>query len=233
MKTRICRTLAALAGFAALSLCLGVSAQTKLETDKQKASYMIGMDVARSMQPYKDDIDPDVVADAIRDLLKGGQPAMSVEDANQVRQAFLQQVQAKQQAQTQALAARSKAEGESFLAGNRGKPGVQATTSGLQYQVIKQGEGPRPGTESTVKVHYEGKLLDGEVFDSSIQRGEPAQFALNQVIPGWTEGLQLMPVGSKFRFWIPAELAYGDHGAGPIPPNSMLTFEVELLEIVK
>lgn len=233
MKTRSSRTLAALAGAAALSLCLGVSAQTKLETDKQKASYMIGMDVARSMQPYKDDIDPDVVADAIRDLLKGGQPLLTAEEANQVRQTFLQQVQSKQQAQMQALAARSKAEGESFLAGNRGKPGVQATTSGLQYEVLKMGEGPRPSAESTVKVHYEGKLLDGQVFDSSIQRGEPAQFVLNQVIPGWTEGLQLMPVGSKFRFWIPADLAYGDRGAGPIPPSSMLTFEVELMEIVK
>ena len=127
----------------------------------------------------------------------------------------------------------NKAKGEQFLAENKLKQGVKVTESGLQYEVLKMGKGPKPTAESTVKVHYEGKLIDGTVFDSSIERGEPIEFPLSGVIKGWTEGLQLMPVGSKFRLYIPQELGYGAQTAGSIPPYSTLIFEVELLGIQK
>jgi FKBP-type peptidyl-prolyl cis-trans isomerase len=124
-------------------------------------------------------------------------------------------------------------EGEKFLAENKKREGVKETASGLQYEVIKMGTGAKPGPEETVKVHYTGTLLDGTKFDSSVDRNEPAVFGVNQVIKGWQEGIQLMPVGSKFKFYIPYELAYGANGTGPIPPYSTLIFEVELLDIVK
>jgi len=126
------------------------------------------------------------------------------------------------------------AKGEAFLAENKTKEGVIATESGLQYKIITQGNGPKPEESSTVKVHYTGQLLDGTVFDSSVQRGESATFGVSQVIQGWTEVLLLMPVGSKYQVWIPSNLAYGQQGAGQqIKPNSVLTFEIELLEIVQ
>jgi FKBP-type peptidyl-prolyl cis-trans isomerase len=143
---------------------------------------------------------------------------------------FLQQ---KEMARRAEQGAKNLAEGEAFLAANKGKPGVRTTESGLQYQVLRAGSGARPSAADTVKVHYRGTLLDGKEFDSSYARGEPATFPLAGVIPGWTEGVQLMPVGSKYVFWIPAALAYGQNGAGAeIPPNATLKFEVELLEIV-
>lgn len=125
------------------------------------------------------------------------------------------------------------AKAAAFLAENAKKAGVKTTASGLQYEVITEGKGARPKATDQVKVHYEGKLVDGTVFDSSVKRGEPVTFPLNQVIPGWTEGVQLMTVGSKYRLVIPAALGYGEQGAGPIPPNAVLVFEVELLDIVK
>ena len=124
-------------------------------------------------------------------------------------------------------------EGEKFLAENKKRDGIQETASGLQYEVITMGTGPKPAAEEVVKVHYTGTLSDGTKFDSSVDRGEPAVFGVNQVIKGWQEGIQLMPVGSKFKFYIPYELGYGEQGTGPIPPYSTLVFEVELLEIVK
>ena len=127
----------------------------------------------------------------------------------------------------------TKAQGEEFLAANKLREGVITTESGLQYEVIKQGKGPKPTADSKVKVHYHGTLIDGTVFDSSVDRGEPIEFSLNQVIKGWTEGVQLMPVGSKYKFYIPQDLGYGSRAAGQIPPYSTLIFEVELLGIVK
>ncbi len=154
---------------------------------------------------------------------------MPLEEAN----AFVQEYFARAQNEQ---AAKAKEEGDKFLEENKAKPGVITTESGLQYQVITEGDGERPQATDRVKVHYTGTLLDGTVFDSSVENGEPATFGVGQVIKGWTEGLQIMPVGSKYIFWIPSDMAYGERGTGqggPIGPNSTLKFEVELLEIVK
>jgi FKBP-type peptidyl-prolyl cis-trans isomerase FkpA/FKBP-type peptidyl-prolyl cis-trans isomerase FklB len=206
-----------------------------LKTDKQQVSYMIGMQLGESMKPVKDEIDLDTVMRAVRTTLDDGQLLMTEEQAMQVAQSFGERMQAKQQAEAEALAKTNLAEGEKFLAGNAGKPNVQTTASGLQYQVLTEGKGAKPTAEQTVRVHYKGELLDGTTFDSSYDRGEPAVFALNQVAPGWAEGVQLMPVGSKYKLWIPSKLGYGEQGTpgGPIGPNATLVFEVELLDIVQ
>ncbi len=205
-----------------------------LDTDREKASYMVGMQIGGSLQQIKDEVDLPLVIQAIETTLAGGTPLLSEEEAGEVQKNFAERLQAKHAAEQQAVATRNKQEGDAFLAENKGKKGVQSTASGLQYQVVTQGKGAKPAATDRVKVHYTGTLLDGTKFDSSVDRGQPAEFALNQVIPGWTEGLQLMPVGSKYTFWIPSDLAYGDRGTpGPIGPNATLKFEVELLEIVK
>lgn len=232
MKSFLRHTLTALAVTAAFAAGTAF-AKDKLETEKDKASYMVGMDVARSLAPIKDELDAAVLAQAIQTVLSGGAPLLTDEEVETVRAAFMQKLQAKQAAEQQAAADKNLREGEAFLASNKGKPGVQTTASGLQYQVMRQGNGPKPTASDTVRVHYAGTLLDGTKFDNSYDRGQPAQFALNQVIPGWTEGVQLMPVGAKYKFWIPGNLAYGDRAQGPIGPNQLLVFEVELLEVVK
>jgi FKBP-type peptidyl-prolyl cis-trans isomerase FkpA len=157
--------------------------------------------------------------------------AMSPEEAATIRQAYVEKRQAAQQADTAVASNANLAEGQKFLADNKLKEGVKTTASGLQYRVLTMGDGARPSATDTVKVHYRGTLLDGTEFDSSYARNEPISFALNRVIAGWTEGVQLMPTGSKFMFYIAPELAYGEGGGGPIPPNSTLVFEVELLDI--
>lgn len=216
------------------TLLAGAAFGQQLTTEKDRVSYTVGMDVAQMLEPIKDELDVDVVMRAIRDSLGQGNTALTAEQADEVRQAFAQRMQAQQQQRNQRLATENKAAGDAFLAQNRAKSGVQVTESGLQYQVVRQGSGTRPTAESTVRVNYEGKLLDGTVFDSSYERGEPAQFPLRNVIPGWTEGLQLMQPGAEYTFWIPAELAYGERpNPGPIPPNATLVFKVELLEVVE
>lgn len=216
------------------TLLAGAAFGQQLTTEKDRVSYTVGMDVAQMLEPIKEELDVDVVMRAIRDSLGSGNTALSAEQADEVRQAFAQRMQAQQQQRNQRLAAENKAAGDAFLAENRGKSGVQVTESGLQYQVVRQGSGTRPTANSTVRVNYEGRLLDGTVFDSSYERGEPAQFPLRNVIPGWTEGLQLMQPGGEYTFWIPAELAYGERpNPGPIPPNATLVFKVELLEVVE
>jgi FKBP-type peptidyl-prolyl cis-trans isomerase FkpA/FKBP-type peptidyl-prolyl cis-trans isomerase FklB len=144
-------------------------------------------------------------------------------------------MQAKQMAKMEEEAKKNIAAGDAFLAQNAKKPGVQTTASGLEYQVLTQGTGAKPQATDMVRVNYKGMLLDGKTFDSSYDRGEPATFPLNQVVPGWQEGIALMPVGSKYKFWIPSKLGYGEKGTpgGPIPPNATLVFEVELLDIAK
>lgn len=201
---------------------------------KQRNSYMIGMDVAKSLEPIKDEIDLASLNLAIQTVFAGKPTKLTAAEADQVRSEFSNMLQGKMQAKAAEEAKKNEAEGAAFLAGNKDKPGVRSQPSGLQYQVLREGSGPKPLATDQVRVNYKGTTLDGKTFDSSYDRGEPVTFPLNQVIPGWTEGVGLMPVGSKFKFWIPSNLAYGPSGQPPsIGPNATLVFEVELLEIVK
>jgi len=204
---------------------------TELNTDEQKLGYIIGMDIGKSLREQGTGVDLDSLIDAITATYKGEELAMTPEEAAAIRTEYVQKRQAEQQATSAASGQANLAEGQKFLAENKMKEGVQTTDSGLQYKVLTMGEGAKPAATDTVKVHYRGTLLDGTEFDSSYARNEPISFALNRVIAGWTEGVQLMPIGSKFEFYIAPELAYGEGGGGPIPPNSTLVFEVELLDI--
>ena len=206
---------------------------TDLDTDEKKLGYIIGMDIGKSLREQGTAVDLDSLITAIRATYNGEALAMTPEEAAQVRQEYIEKRQAEQRAEAAALGANNLEEGKKFLAENAKKEGVQTTASGLQYKVETMGTGPKPVATDTVKVHYRGSLLDGTEFDSSYARNEPISFGLNRVIAGWTEGVQLMPVGSKFMFYIAPDLAYGEGGGGPIPPNSTLIFEVELLDIEK
>ena len=203
----------------------------ELETEAQKLGYIIGMDIGTSLKGQGTDIDLDSLFEAIRATYTGATPALSPEEAATIRESFIAERRAAAEAEREGQAATNAAAGEEFLLANRVKDGVVTTDSGLQYKVVELGDGPRPAATDQVKVHYRGTLLNGEEFDSSYARGEPVSFALDQVIPGWTEGVQLMPVGSKYMFYIPPNLAYGPAGGGPIGPNATLIFEVELLGI--
>ncbi|GAB3095181.1 FKBP-type peptidyl-prolyl cis-trans isomerase [Lysobacter terrae] len=206
-----------------------------LPSKKDKVSYMIGMQMGKSLEQVKDEVDVDVIAKAIKSSVAGEKMLMDDKQAQQIAEAFGQEMQAKQLAKMMADAKKNKEAGAKFLAENAKQPGVKTTASGLQYQVITEGTGPKPKDTDVVKVHYKGTLLDGKTFDSSYDRNTPATFPLSAVIPGWREGLALMPVGSKYKLWIPASIGYGEAGTpgGPISPNATLVFEVELLEIVK
>ena len=212
-----------------------IAKSSGLKTEKEQASYMVGMSVGKSLEPIKDDIDMETVVKAMKTVASGGKPLLTEEQAQQVAQAFDQRLQAKRVAEAETEAKDNASEGAAFLAANAKKPGVVTTDSGLQYQVLTEGNGPKPTADDMVEVHYKGELLDGTEFDNSHARGEPAVFSLQQVAPGWAEGVQLMPVGSKYKLWIPSALGYGETGTpgGPIPPNATLVFEVELLDIVK
>jgi FKBP-type peptidyl-prolyl cis-trans isomerase len=203
-----------------------------LETEEQKLGYIIGMDIGKSLRDQGAEVDLESLIDAIRTTFTGEEAALTAEEAAAIRQAYVEKRQAEQQAETAAAADANLAEGQKFLAENKTKEGVQTTESGLQYKVLTMGDGAKPAATDTVQVHYRGTLLDGTEFDSSYARNEPISFALNRVITGWTEGVQLMPIGSKFMFYIAPDLAYGEGGGGPIPPNATLIFEVELLDIV-
>lgn len=206
-----------------------------LPTEKDQVSYLIGMEFGGNLKDIKDEVSMEAFNKGLRDGMAGKKPPMTNEQAAKIMQAFGARIQAKKQAEAEAASKKNAEAGTRFLEENGKKKGVTTTASGLQYEVVTQGTGPKPKADDVVKVHYRGKLLDGTTFDSSYDRNEPAQFQLNQVVPGWTEALQLMPVGSKYKLWIPAKLGYGEAGTpgGPIPPNSTLSFEVELLEIVK
>ncbi len=208
---------------------------TGLKTEKEQASYMIGMDMGKSLKPIKDEIDLDTLMKAAKTVMDDGKPLLTDAQAQQIGQDFGKRIAEKKQKDMEEAGKKNIAEGATFLAANGKKPGVTTTASGLQYQVLTEGKGPKPTAADTVRVHYKGELLDGKTFDSSYDRGEPAVFALTQVAPGWAEGVQLMPVGSKYKLFIPAKLGYGEQGTpgGPIPPNATLVFEVELLDIVK
>ncbi|MCW0423104.1 FKBP-type peptidyl-prolyl cis-trans isomerase [Xanthomonas sacchari] len=301
--------MAMVAGHASAQAPAAGGTATTLSTEKQKVSYAIGMDVARSFEPIAQDIDVDAMQRAIENAFKQGKPLLSDEQTQATDTALRTQLAARkgqpvpgmapgtqpppvskenvglmlgdravgpslariqndidlptlmgavrtvfakgQTAMTQeqamatlqafgaskqaAVATKNKQEGNAFLAQNKNQKGVITTPSGLQYMVLREGSGARPTSSSKVRVNYEGKLLDGTVFDSSYKNGQPAEFALNQVVPGWSEGVALMPVGSKYRFWIPSNLGYGPQGmpGSPIGPDAMLTFDVELLNILQ
>ena len=219
---------------ASFTSCGDSHKSASLKTSIDSTSYAIGISTGAG---YKENLKTlpggeanvdDLIAGFIQ-AIKGDSSAMKMnpQQAQQYLQTYFVEAQARE-------AKKTKEEGDKFLAENKTKEGVITTESGLQYKVEKEGTGAKPTATDKVKVHYTGTLLDGTKFDSSVDRGEPAEFGVGQVIKGWTEGLQIMPVGSKYIFWIPAELAYGERGAGQdIKPNSVLKFEVELLDIVK
>lgn len=203
-----------------------------LKTEQDKISYSIGLNIGRNFKSQGIDANPDLVGAAIRDVLKGNKPALTEEEAMTVLGNFQKEMRAKQMARASEAGDKNKKEGAAFLTANKTKDGVKTTASGLQYKVITQGTGKIPKASDTVKTHYRGTLIDGTEFDSSYKRNEPATFPVGGVIKGWTEALQLMPVGSKWQLFIPSEIAYGERGAGQaIGPNATLLFDIELLAI--
>lgn len=220
---------------AMIAIALPASAQdvAPLETPQQRASYGIGYNMGQSIAQQGltlDEVDTAALAQAIQDFLAGEEPRVP---EDQLIEAFAT-IQASIQERQNAAAAETLAAGQAFLEGNKSAEGIVTTESGLQYRVDAGGDGANPTAADTVSVHYEGRLLDGTVFDSSYARGEPASFGVTQVIPGWTESLLLMKPGAKFEVWIPSELAYGSRGAGgDIGPNETLNFTIELLEIAE
>ncbi len=205
-----------------------------LKSQMDKVSYGIGLDMGKNFKRSEMEVNVKLFMKGLEDGLAGKDYLMSDEEFRQVMQEFQMSIMKKMQEANAKKAAENREKGKKFLDDNAKRPGVKVTASGLQYEVIKEGNGPQPKPEDTVTVHYVGTLTDGTEFDSSIKRGEPAKFQLNRVIPGWTEGLQLMKVGSKYRFVIPDNLAYGERQMGDkIVPGSVLIFEVELLGIEK
>ena len=215
-------------------LVSSASAQDKpdLTNPKQKTSYAVGVDIATSLKRQGVDLDEKALTAGISDGL-AGKPALTDEQQKAALMDLGKSLQAKAEEKQKAAAEKNLKAGEDFLAANAKKDGVKTTASGLQYKVIKSGTGATPKATDTVKVQYQGTLIDGTVFDSSVQRGQPVTFPIRGVIPGWTEALQMMKVGDKWQLFIPAKLAYGEEGPGPIGPNSVLIFEVELLGIEK
>jgi len=210
---------------------IGISTNLKAQetmTQEERISYALGANIGESFKQQGIDVVMDKFIKGFTDG-KSGQNQFNQAEMEQIFNEFQKMMQQKQMS----MVDEEKAKGAAFLAENKKKEGVIETPSGLQYKVVKMGTGAKPSATDKVKVHYHGTLLDGTVFDSSVQRGEPITFGLNQVIAGWTEGVQLMPVGSKFIFYIPSNLAYGDRAAGSIKPGSTLIFEVELLDIEK
>jgi len=222
---------AAVASAFVLSSCntgTGVE-NAKVETEIDSVSYALGVNISANLkQGNFDNVNAAALGKGVSDYFSDGETMFTEEEANKFLQTYFQKL-------TERVAAKAKEEGEAFLAENGKKAGVITTESGLQYEVITEGTGAKPAATDVVKVHYTGTLINGEKFDSSFDRQEPAQFPLNRVIKGWTEGVQLMSVGSKYKFYIPSELAYGANAqpGSKIKPNSTLIFEVELLDIVK
>ncbi len=202
-----------------------------LKTNQDSVSYVIGSQMAQSLEQVTDDVDTDLIINAMRAKLAGKESLIEDAAAQTLMREFSNTLREKQQAELQAAGEENLAEGAAFLQENKSKEGVVTTESGLQYIVLQEGDGPKPTATDRVKVHYVGTTLDGEEFDSSVKRGEPATFGVTGVIKGWTEALQLMNVGSKYKLFVPSELAYGARGNRNIEPNSTLIFEVELLGI--
>jgi FKBP-type peptidyl-prolyl cis-trans isomerase len=198
-----------------------------MQTELEKVSYAVGINIAESLKNQNlEGVNTQILAEAMNDIFNGNKLKLSAQEANDSIQSYLDKKR------NEAFAG-VKSEGELFLSENLRRQGIKTTSSGLQYEVLKEGVGRKPRATDTVTVHYHGTLIDGTVFDSSVQRGNPSSFGVHQVIPGWTEALQLMSIGSKFKLFIPQELAYGanPHPGGAIKPFSALIFEVELLDI--
>ena|SRR5687768_802717 len=197
-----------------------------LEDLKSQASYAIGVNIGRDLARVASECDIDLLVQGLRDTLAKKKPVLTDDQMQEALTSFSKEIQDK-------AGEKNKTEGAAFLAENKKMKGVMTTKTGLQYKVLKAGDGASPKKTNVVKVHYHGTLTDGTVFDSSIERGEPEQFPVDRVIPGWTEALLAMKVGDKWQIAIPSELAYGAQGNGPVPPHAVLVFDVELLEIVR
>jgi FKBP-type peptidyl-prolyl cis-trans isomerase len=207
-------------------------ANITLETEKQKASYAVGYNMGMNIKNMADEVDLDIVVQGMKDAATGQDEKIPAGELQKILRDFYASIREKMQEKRRVQAEKNKTEGEAFLAENAKKEGVKVTKTGLQYLVLKEGDGPKPKATDQVKVHYNGTIIDGTEFDSSYKRNEPAVFPLNRVIPAWQEGLQLMSVGSKYKFFVPSDLAYKERGNGPvIGPNAVLIFEVELLSI--
>jgi FKBP-type peptidyl-prolyl cis-trans isomerase len=202
-----------------------------LKTHNDTISYIIGRDIGNNLKTNDIEVNTDIFTAGLKDGIGGNDSLISEEETTRMMMQFQQEMMAKKEQKTSTEASAEKAKGAAFLAENKQQPGVTETASGLQYKVITEGSGESPTPEDVVEVHYTGKLLDGTVFDSSVERGETVKFPLNGVIPGWTEGLQLMKPGAKYMLYIPSDLAYGDRGTGPIPAGATLIFEVELISV--
>jgi FKBP-type peptidyl-prolyl cis-trans isomerase FklB len=207
--------------------------QKKPETTDARAAYTIGYMTGAASQSRAPNLDTDGFMQGFRDAYAKKDPLLTEAEMKAAMSAFEERLKTEMAMAQKKEGLEAETAGATFLVENAKKTGVKTTASGLQYEVIKEGKGPKPAATSIVKVHYEGKLTDGTIFDSSRQRGEPIELPLDRVIPGWTEGVQLMNVGSRYRLVIPGKLGYGEQGAGPIPPNAVLVFDIELLEIVK
>jgi len=202
------------------------------KTQKEKISYIIGLDIGQTMKKQEMDVSPDLLAKGITDGISGAKPVLSDQEIRDLMTAFQKEVRAKQEELNKKLAEKNKKEGEAFLAENKNKEGVKTLPSGLQYKVIIPGSGRKPTATDTITTQYRGTLIDGTEFDSSYKRGAPAVFPINRVIRGWTEVLPLMEEGAKWQVFIPPHLAYGERGAGrEIGPNATLIFEIELISI--
>ena len=226
MKTLALGTVAVLG----LAIAAPAGDTNSLPDTKARVSYAIGMMLGHNWQQQGLEVNPDIAARAIKDVQAGGATLLSQEEMQQTLTAFQQEFRAIQMKKKAEATIKNKAEGEAFLTANKAKPGVETLPDGLQYTVLTAGTGATPGAADTVTVNYKGTLIDGTEFDSSYKRGQPATFPVNGVIHGWTEALQKMQVGAKWKLFVPSELAYGEAGRPGIPPNAVLIFEVELLD---
>jgi len=217
-----------------LLMIVAVTAQSQdLETDKGKLSYALGWDFGSTVKSRGEQFDLESVLAAMRDNVGGAEPRISREEMVAHLQAFQEQIQAERLAAFQKLAEENKAKSEKFLAENRAKTNIQVLPSGVQYRVIEDGTGPRPGMESTVRLHYRGSKIDGLEFDSSFARGVPEEILVNATLAGWQEVLPLMKQGSTWQVFVPPELAFGERGRAPVGPNEALKFDLTLVEIVE
>ena len=223
-----------MAGIGILILALQVSAEEPLvlKSQKDRVSYIIGMEIGKNFKKQSVDIDPGLLTRGLKDAISGEKPLLTEQEIQETMAAFQKEMMAKQEELAKKLGEKNKKEGEAFLAKNKEKEGVKTLPSGLQYIVSKAGTGKKPGINDSVTTHYRGTLIDGTEFDSSYKRGQPVTFPVSGVIPGWTEALQLMEEGAKWQLFIPSHLAYGERGTGGvIGPNATLIFEIELLSV--